>query len=73
MVLLTCDGYQVIREIPDDANAPAECLAEETRRNDGYAVIASRGGIIVADSEGWWAPRGLVARYADENPRLESE
>ena len=53
--LLTCNGYGTIRTLPYSADAPAECRAEEIRRNDGYNVIAYDGGRLVADAEGWVA------------------
>lgn len=56
IVLITCKGYSVIRELPSDTqNLPALCREEEVRANDGYAVIASRDGKTIADAEGYIA------------------
>ena len=61
-VLLTCDRYQVVREVrPDEGwDLPVLCLEEERRRADGFAVVASHDGRIVADAEGWWEDRESV-------------
>lgn len=55
MVFLTCDGYTVIAEDRYDCNAPAICRRLETERDDGYCVVASRNGELVADADGWWS------------------
>lgn len=65
MVLITCNGYKVLREIAFDADAPEECRVEEERRNDGYAVCAWQDGRIVADAEGW-------AHETNENAAYEA-
>lgn len=57
IVFLTCKGYQVIGETTNDCDAPAECLRLEQERNDGYAVVASRDGVLVADAGGWMRTR----------------
>lgn len=53
-VLITCNGYTVIREVGLDAtDLPELCRAAEVKQNDGFAVVASRDGRMVADAEGW--------------------
>ena len=56
-VLLTCDRYRVIREVPFGSDLPALCREEEARRNDGYAVVASTDGEMVADADGYFNQR----------------
>jgi len=51
--LLTCRDYSVIGFAPDDSNLPLHCERHEQARNDGYAVIASIDGQIVACASGW--------------------
>lgn len=51
---LTCDGYKVIGTAPDDADLPALCAKLETERGDGYAVLATIDGTLVADASGMW-------------------
>ena len=53
-VLLTCNRYRVLREVPFDADLPKLCAAAELEAKDGYAVVASRDGKLVADTEGYW-------------------
>ena len=53
ITLLTCNGYVSIRHIPCDADVPVECQVEELRRMDGYAVVASLDGQIIANAEGY--------------------
>ena len=51
--IITCDGYGVVG-IPATGDLPAECRRTEAERADGYAVLATRDGRIVADADGWW-------------------
>jgi hypothetical protein len=53
IVLVSCNGYEVIREERSDADLPRLCREEEVRRDDGFAVVAFDGGIVIADAEGY--------------------
>jgi hypothetical protein len=53
--LITANGYKVIETLGySTANLPALCAAAEKARNDGYVVLATVNGEIVADAEGYW-------------------
>jgi len=52
--LLTCKDYSTIRECRYDDDLPALCRVAEEERDDGYAVLASTDGVLVADAAGWW-------------------
>jgi hypothetical protein len=59
---LTCNGYVTIERSGDyDCDAPKRCAELEAERNDGFAVVASSSGELVADAEGWWTPPTLSA------------
>jgi len=53
-VLLTCDGYAVIRVLAPEENASAACREAEEERDDGYACLVSQDGVLVADADGDW-------------------
>ena len=52
-VLVSCNGQEVIGELPYGADAPAACRQAERERNDGFCVVAWNDGRIVADGDGW--------------------
>ena len=58
---LTCDGYKVIITMSaldlerDGRTVPCICADFERARDDGYVVVATRDGLIVADGGGWFA------------------
>lgn len=74
-VLLTCNGYTVIREVTadDGYDLPVLCLEEERRINDGYAVLARCDGKLVADAEGWYEAHSPSQYERQESSFGESE
>lgn len=60
---VTCKGNTVIHTEPGFTNVPMTCRRLQRERNDGYAVIAQRGGRTVADAYGWW-PHDAIPAWA---------
>lgn len=52
IVLVTCRDYSVIRELRPGEDVSMACWKEEERVMDGYAVVASENGWIIADADG---------------------
>lgn len=56
----SADYNTMIFKANHGSDAPAICRQLELERNDGYSVVASQDGRIIADGSGWRAAWAML-------------